>query len=219
MLPPSWPLLVPPPFPPPAPMAVMLLAVCGGCTCPQEEGSAGQDGLQIFGNSYSRAQPFSLKAIGCPREKPSRRKEGPPCPCSHHPGSQQGSPTSFPLDHPHLRQGYAPTKAEGTAGRAGALGFMSPSSLGLLPGPPPLPVCAPSSSVVPSSLQPHGLQPARLLCPWGFSRQEAWSGLLCPPLVFHIFYPRAGGKGMTPKDLMRHPSCRPLKSLRQPSEL
>ena len=31
------------------------------------------------------------------------------------------------------------------------------------------------------SLQPHGLQPARLLCPWGFSRQEYWSGLPCPP--------------------------------------
>ena len=28
---------------------------------------------------------------------------------------------------------------------------------------------------------PHGLQPARLLDPWGFSRQEYWSGLLCPP--------------------------------------
>ena len=23
--------------------------------------------------------------------------------------------------------------------------------------------------------------PARLLCPWGFSRQEYWSGLPCPP--------------------------------------
>ena len=31
------------------------------------------------------------------------------------------------------------------------------------------------------SLWPHGLQPARLLCPWGFSRQEYWSGLPCPP--------------------------------------
>ena len=30
------------------------------------------------------------------------------------------------------------------------------------------------------TLQPHGLQPTRLLCPWGFSRQEYWSGLLCP---------------------------------------
>ena len=26
-------------------------------------------------------------------------------------------------------------------------------------------------------LQLHGMQPARLLCPWGFSRQEYWSGL------------------------------------------
>ena len=24
--------------------------------------------------------------------------------------------------------------------------------------------------------------PSRLLCPWGFSRQEYWSGLPCPPL-------------------------------------
>ena len=32
------------------------------------------------------------------------------------------------------------------------------------------------------SLWPHGLQTTRLLCPWGFSRQEHWSGLPCPPL-------------------------------------
>ena len=31
------------------------------------------------------------------------------------------------------------------------------------------------------SLWPHGLQPTRLLCPWGFSRQEYWSGWPCPP--------------------------------------
>ena len=31
------------------------------------------------------------------------------------------------------------------------------------------------------SLQPNGLQLARLLCPWEFSRQEYWSGLPCPP--------------------------------------
>ena len=30
------------------------------------------------------------------------------------------------------------------------------------------------------TLRPHRLQPARLLCPWGFSRQEYWSGLPCP---------------------------------------
>ena len=32
-----------------------------------------------------------------------------------------------------------------------------------------------------NSLHPHGLQPTRLLCPWGFPRQEYWSGLPCPP--------------------------------------
>ena len=36
-------------------------------------------------------------------------------------------------------------------------------------------------SVVSDPLQPHGLQPARLLCPWGFSRQEYQSGLPRPP--------------------------------------
>ena len=39
-------------------------------------------------------------------------------------------------------------------------------------------VCV-SRSVMPDSLQPHGQQPTRLLCP--FSRQEYWSGLPCPP--------------------------------------
>ena len=31
------------------------------------------------------------------------------------------------------------------------------------------------------SLQPRGLYPTRLLCPWDFSRQEYWSGLPCSP--------------------------------------
>ena len=31
------------------------------------------------------------------------------------------------------------------------------------------------------TLQPHGLQLTRLLCPWGFSRQEQWHRLPCPP--------------------------------------
>ena len=35
--------------------------------------------------------------------------------------------------------------------------------------------------VVSNPARPHGLQPARLLCPWGFSRQEHWSRLPCPP--------------------------------------
>ena len=37
-----------------------------------------------------------------------------------------------------------------------------------------------SCSVMSDSLWPHGLL-TRLLCPWGFSRQEYWSGLPCPP--------------------------------------
>ena len=32
----------------------------------------------------------------------------------------------------------------------------------------------------PTLLRPHGLHPARLFCPWGFSRQESWSGLPFP---------------------------------------
>ena len=43
-----------------------------------------------------------------------------------------------------------------------------------------------SHSVVTDSLRPHGLQHARLLCPWGFSRQEHWSGLPCLPPLWTI---------------------------------
>ena len=42
-------------------------------------------------------------------------------------------------------------------------------------------VCAVlSCSVVSDSLQPHGVQSSRLLCPGGFSRQEYRSGFPCP---------------------------------------
>ena len=34
-----------------------------------------------------------------------------------------------------------------------------------------------SHSAVSDTLQPHGLQATRLLCPWRFFRQEYWSGL------------------------------------------
>ena len=40
--------------------------------------------------------------------------------------------------------------------------------------------CAYSLSHV-QPLRPHGWQSARMLGPWGFSRQEYWSGLPCPP--------------------------------------
>ena len=41
-------------------------------------------------------------------------------------------------------------------------------------------MCVLSRSVVSDSLRPRGLQPTRLLCPWGFSRQEYQSGLPRP---------------------------------------
>ena len=41
--------------------------------------------------------------------------------------------------------------------------------------------CVLSRSVLSISLRPHGQWPTRLLCPWGFSRQEYWSGLPCHP--------------------------------------
>ena len=41
--------------------------------------------------------------------------------------------------------------------------------------------CVLSQSVMSNSVRPYGLQLARLLCPWGFSRQEYWSGLPFPP--------------------------------------
>ena len=31
------------------------------------------------------------------------------------------------------------------------------------------------------SLRPHGLEPTRVLCSWGLSMQEYWSGFPCPP--------------------------------------
>ena len=43
-------------------------------------------------------------------------------------------------------------------------------------------LCAvPSHSVMFDFLQRYGLQPSRLLCPWGFSKQERWGGLPCSP--------------------------------------
>ena len=48
------------------------------------------------------------------------------------------------------------------------------------PGKPYYNICAVlSCSVVSSSWRPHGLQLGGLLCPWGFARQEYWSGFPC----------------------------------------
>ena len=48
--------------------------------------------------------------------------------------------------------------------------------------PPRKPImCVLNHSVMSDSLRTRGLQPTRLLRPWGFFRQEYWSGLPCPP--------------------------------------
>ena len=42
-------------------------------------------------------------------------------------------------------------------------------------------MCVLSCSVLSNSAIPVDCSPPDALCPWGFSRQEYWSGLLCPP--------------------------------------
>ena len=46
-------------------------------------------------------------------------------------------------------------------------------------------VCTQSLSVMSNSLQPHGLQPTRLLCPWNFSGSN--TGVGCHLLLLGIF--------------------------------
>ena len=58
----------------------------------------------------------------------------------------------------------------------------------------PVPSCV-SFSVLSDSLQPRGLQHARLFCPRGFSRQEYWSGL---PLSSPGDHPDPGIKRRSP---------------------
>ena len=51
------------------------------------------------------------------------------------------------------------------------------------------------------SLRFYGLQTARLLCPWGFSRQEYWRGLPCPP-AGHLPNPGTEPTSLTPPALV-----------------
>ena len=53
-----------------------------------------------------------------------------------------------------------------------------------------------SHSVMSHSSHPNGLELARLLCLWGFSRQEYWSGLPCSP-PGDLPYPRVEPKSST----------------------
>ena len=61
-----------------------------------------------------------------------------------------------------------------------------------------------SRSVMSDSLRLHGLKPAKLLCPWGFSRQEYWMG--CHALLQGIFPTQGLNPGL--------PHCRWIQYLR-----
>ena len=73
----------------------------------------------------------------------------------------------------------------------------------------PVPSCV-SFSVLSDSLQPRGLQHARLFCPRGFSRQEYWSGLPCPP-PGDLFNPETESRSLTSQadSLPSEPSGKP----------
>ena len=64
--------------------------------------------------------------------------------------------------------------------------------------------------VMSDSLLPYGLQPARLLCPWGLSRQEYLSGLLCLP-PGDLSYP-----GIEPRSPALQAASLPLSPLVKP---
>ena len=67
-----------------------------------------------------------------------------------------------------------------------------------------------SQSGVFNSLQLQGLQSTRLRCPWGFSRQEYWSGLPCPPPEDLL------NPGTEPRSPAVHADSLPSGSLRKP---
>ena len=50
------------------------------------------------------------------------------------------------------------------------------------------PHCVLCCSVMSYSLQPHEVQSTRLLCLWGFSRQEYWSGLYPHSICYFLFF-------------------------------
>ena len=64
-------------------------------------------------------------------------------------------------------------------------------------------VCAKSLQLCPTLFDP--MNSTRLLCPWGFSRQEYWSGVLCPPPEAPWDFTNWGTfQGKTPKASLPH---------------
>ena len=72
--------------------------------------------------------------------------------------------------------------------------------------------CVLSCSVMSDSLRPYGLEPARLLCPWEFSRQEYWTGLPCLPPA------DLPNPGIEPKSLTLQTDSLPTKSPGKPKK-
>ena len=81
-------------------------------------------------------------------------------------------------------------------------------------------ICKLSHSVVSYSLRHHGLQPVRLLEPWGFSRQEYWNGLPYPPPGD---LPNPGSKPRSPllqaDSLPSEPPGKPWDGIDMPNKL
>ena len=90
---------------------------------------------------------------------------------------------------PHLHQGYYFITGIALTGYLGERALQARKKV------------SDSCSVVSESLRPHGLYPARLLCPWGFSGQEHWSGLRFFPQG--IFRTRASNPGLLRRRLLQ----------------
>ena len=59
------------------------------------------------------------------------------------------------------------------------------------------------------------IEPARLLCPWGFSRQEYWSGLPCPsPGDFPNTRSEPRSPSLKANSLPSEPPGKPIPALR-----
>ena len=77
-------------------------------------------------------------------------------------------------------------------------------------------VCAQLLQSCPTLLRPHGLYPAGLLCPWGFSRQEYESGLPCPPPGD---LPNPGIKSISPVSPALQAGSLPMEPPRKPKHV
>ena len=129
----------------------------------------GNHGIQVFAAGLVGKESYLITGMWQAGVWPKPAQEGdtPPCPRKNveevlvHPLSLQGRDMHFWRQRWRTEFLLQTPSCTVHCGRGGYRGF--------------------SRWPVSNSLQPHGLQPARLLCPWGFSRQEYWNGLPSPP--------------------------------------